>query len=312
MYLYRQTENALDKKDYDFLVDSFTYYSDVWRIVDNIGITDVGFSEFDNRYYAEEKPKEMQQFVSMDFYMVKSKHKDDGHVSKLQDRITNSMQASPYGQLADQDLPAWLNNVLTRAETCKGPNAKARFLQYILLERFNNTVHLCKFYPTDDNLYTERIKTFMSSIPQEYIEKWHCKPLYTAEETRQLRLNYIKDGLKFHPEMPKARDAALEAKYRQKILSVRPEAKIKMMVFASDATAEWQVKKTYAGVPTRRMKRGWAVVECPGQDFYGLVWFSAEQEYLGGGKYGASSVSVSVPPINDKMIYTEEWQFCKM
>ena len=307
MYLYRRIDNALDTKDYDFLVDSFSYFDDVWTIVNNIGITDVGFSEFDNRYYAEEKPKDMQQFVSTDFYMVKSKHKDDA--SKLPTRVKESIEGTPY----NYGISERIDYNLKKAEPCKSANARARILKFIIDDRNSSTIANSSFYPTDEALYTDRLKALQATIPQEILDKYYCKQLYTAEEIRDQRLQYIKDRLKKHPEMPKARDAALEAKYKQKILAQRPEAKIKMVVFASDATAEWHVKKTSAGIPTRRMKRGWAVVECPGQDFYGLIWFSAEQEYMGGGKYGASSVSVDVPPINENMIYKDkEWAFCTL
>ena len=321
MYLYRQTENALDTKDYDFMVDSFTYYSDVWRIVNNIGINDIGNSEFDKRYYAEEKPKEMQQFVSTDFYMIKSKHKEDGHVAKLQERITNSMQSAPYGQLPDQDLPAWLNNMLTKAETCKGPNAKARFLQYILTAREENTIKKSRIYPTDENIYTERIKALMETVPNDILEKWHCPAFHNAEETRNLRLEYIKENLLKSPIIPKVRDAALEAKFKKEILAQRPDVKIKAVIFQSDGTADWHVKKTELGVPTRRMKEGWVVVECPGLTGIGAAFpLQSEQKYLGGGKYGAGSSSCSIPKIDDKIIYTNDdhgvttlgWTFCKL
>ena len=84
MYLYNRTEKALDDKDYDFLVDSFTYYSTVWRIIDNIGDPTAFSGDFDKKYYAEDKPKDIQQFVTTDFYMIKSKHKEDASVYKLQ------------------------------------------------------------------------------------------------------------------------------------------------------------------------------------------------------------------------------------
>lgn len=321
MYLYNRTEKAIDDKDYDFLVDSFTYYSTVWRIIDNIGDPTAFSGDFDKKYYAEDKPKDIQQFVTTDFYMIKSKHKEDASVYKLQGRITTLMESTPYGKMADQDLPAWLDLTLAKAETCKSANAKGRFLQYILTAREDNTIKKSRIYPTDENIYTERIKALMETVPQDILEKWHCPALHNAEETRNLRVEYIRANLTNYPITPKVRDAALEAKFKKEVLAQRPDAKIKAVIFQSDGTADWHVKKTNLGVPTRRMKQGWVVVECPGLPGVGAMFtLQSEQEYLGGGKYGSGSSLCRIPKIDDKMIYTNDdhgvtesgWTFCKL
>ncbi|MBO7598335.1 MAG: hypothetical protein J6T70_14955 [Bacteroidales bacterium] len=314
MFLYRKINNALDNKDYDFLVDSFSYYASVWRIVDSIGcVADYVACKLDDKYYAEDNPKEIKGYVLSDYVEMKSNFKEQGNAGRLQGRITESIKAVPYGQLADQNISAYIDIMLQKAEKCKSANTRGRFLKYILDDRNFYTIKNCRAYPTDESLYTERLRTFMETIPQDIIEKWHCPQLYTAEEIRNQRLEFIKSGLKSHPSLPKSRDVALEAKFKKEILAQRPEAKIKMVVFESDAIADWLVKKNEFFTPTRRIKKGWALVECPGQaNMVGMVFLQSEQEYLGGGKYGASSVSCDIPPINDKMIFTEDWHYCKL
>ncbi|MBP5502174.1 MAG: hypothetical protein J6Y24_05225 [Bacteroidales bacterium] len=316
MYLYRRIDNALDTKDYDFLVDSFSYFDDVWTIVNNIGITDVGFSEFDNRYYAEEKPKDMQQFVSMDFYMIKSKHKDEA--SKLPTKVQEKLEGTPYGY----NLSERIDYNLKKAEPCKSANARARILRIIIDDRNKHTITSGYIYPTDEVLYTDRLKALQATIPQEILDKYYCKQVYTAEEIINLRLEYVKEHLSSLPTIPKSRDAALEAKVKQQILKENPDAKVRMVLIASDATADWLVKKNGVGVPTRRIKDGWIIVECPGfPGIGGMYKIYPEQQYIGGGKYGASSASFSLPSISDKMIYTNDncggvltqcWSFCKL
>ena len=311
MYLYRKLDKAIDDKNYDFLCDTFSYYNTVWHLIDDIGVVDLGFGPLDTRYLAEDRPKEITPY--MEFTYVKALHKTDAHPITLQGKATSCIKAVPYGQNADQDISAYIDLMLKKAETCKSDNAKGRFLQYILTDRNFYTVKNCRAYPTDESLHTERLRAFMATIPKEIIDKWHCPPLYTAEEIRNQRLEFIKSGLKKHAKIPTSRDAALEAKFKKEILAQRPEAKIKMVVFESDAIADWLVKKNEFSTPTRRIKKGWALIEVPGHpDFVGVAFLESEQKYLGGGKYGTSSVSCDIPPINDKMIFTENWHYCKL
>ena len=314
-YLYRRTESALDTKDYDFLVDSFSYFDDVWDIVAKIGDPEIAFGDFDKRYYAEDAPKEMKSFVSNDYFTVKSNHKFEA--PKLANRVKEILVVPTQLNICD-----YIEDMLKKGETCKSANARAKFLKTILDARNKYTSRGGYLYPTDEKLFTERLKTFASTIPQEIADQMKIPQVYNAEEIRNLRLEYVKEHLSNLPSIPKSRDAALEAKVKQQILKENPDAKVRMVLIASDATADWLVKKNGVGVPTRRIKDGWIIVECPGfPGIGGMYKIYPEQQYIGGGKYGASSASFSLPSISDKMIYTNDncggvltqcWSFCKL
>ena len=96
------------------------------------------------------------------------------------------------------------------------------------------------------------------------------------------------------------------------LLAQNPSAKVIIVAFPSDATAEWNVEVNVFGVPVERTKKGYIVVEYPGKPDLHLERIITVTQKYEGGKYGASDASfaTSLANVIDKaMIFNNELQF---
>ncbi|MBQ9212422.1 MAG: hypothetical protein IJ150_00560 [Bacteroidales bacterium] len=95
------------------------------------------------------------------------------------------------------------------------------------------------------------------------------------------------------------------------LLAPNPSAKVIIVAFPSDATAEWNVVNAF-GTPLERTKKGFIVVEYPSKPSLHLERIITVTQKYQGSKYGASDASFATSlanTINEAMIFNSELQW---
>ena len=210
------------------------------------------------------------------------------------------------------DLPAHINAWLDRADKCKTNEAKWVCYYRAITSREKYTVDFpAKTYPTDENMYTARLQKCVAALPADILAENPMPAIKPAAELVKSRIAVVESQAGSFT-IPASRDAALEANYKKLLLAQNPSAKVIIVAFPSDATAEWNVEVDVFGVPVERTKKGYIVVEYPGKPDLHLERIITVTQKYEGGKYGASDASfaTSLANVIDKaMIFNNELQF---
>ena len=207
-----------------------------------------------------------------------------------------------------QNVSVYIKETLDKADKCKTNEAKLVCLYRAVYYREKYTVESPNVFPTDENVCTERIKKGIAALPADLLAENPIPEVRTASELFQARLAVV-ENQKYSPVVPSSRDAEVEAKIKSGVLAINPNAKIKMVAFASDATAEWYIEKNALDVPLNRSKVGFIVVEYPEKPGLNLAYnLRVYQTYQGGGKYNKTSVNVSPSfLINKEILFNSNW-----
>ena len=207
------------------------------------------------------------------------------------------------------DLPAHINGWLDRSDRCKTNEAKYVCLHHAIVNREKYTVEFpAKTYPTDENMYTARLQKYVATLPADILAENPLPEIKPAAELVKLRIANV-ESKPGSFTVPASRDAALEATYKKLLLAQNPSAKVIIVAFPSDATAEWNVVVNAFGTPLERTKKGYIVVEYPGKPALHLERIITVTQTYQSGKYGASDPSFATSlanTINEAMIFNSE------
>ena len=216
-----------------------------------------------------------------------------------------------------QDISGYIKGMLDKADQCKTDEGKLVCLYRVIVNREQQTTEFPQVFPDDAILYTERIKKGVASLPANLLAENPLPEVLNADELFNKRIEKYLPVFEGPIPTPDNRDAVLERQIKEGVERLNPGAKVKLVSFASDATAEWYVKKNALDVPLHRCKTGNIVVEYPGKAGMDLIaTIKVFQDYVGGGKYGASDPNLPVQSVRvDKdMIFVKglPWARCKM
>lgn len=217
-----------------------------------------------------------------------------------------------------QNISLYIKETLDKADKCKTGEAKLVCLYRAIVNREKYTVEYPNVYPTDENMYTERIKKGVAALGPDCIV--NDEPLPEVRSAAELINDRIDNHMpRFDGAVttPKSRDEALEQTIKANVENRNPGAKVKLVAFASDATASWDVEVNAFGVPIRRSKTGNIVVEYPGRPGLDLITsLTVYQKYEGGGKYGKSdwNSAIELVRVDKDMLFVKGllWMRCKM
>ena len=293
VYIKNNLERAMREKDLDFLINEYPYYDKCKNLVHQIDR-----DQLDDELLKGVSPS----YLADDLTDIKFYFMSGGNVQKEMAANLTLTEGVPEPY---DNIYGYMSGMLEKGESCKTDNAKFYYLNLILANREKYTVEFPHEYPTEENLCTERVKAFMTTISQDFLAQKKLPAIRPVEELRKARIENLEKSLN-HIKIPASRDAALETKVKQTILERNPNAKIKLVCFASDATAEWFYIKNELDIPKYRWKEGYVVVEYPGKPGLNIECkLKPSQTYIGGGKYGASSnpIDNSFTPIDEKMIF---------
>jgi hypothetical protein len=215
-----------------------------------------------------------------------------------------------------QDISLYIKETLDNADKCKTNEAKLVCLYRAIVNREKYTVEFPNTYPTDENMYTERIKRGVAALPADLLAENPMPEVLSAAELIDKRIEKQLIDFDGPVTTPNSRDNALEQAIKVGVESRNPGAKVKLVSFASDATASWNVEVNIFGIPVRRSKTGNIVVEYPGKAGLDLITSLTVYQQYTDGQYGKSDPNPAIKQVRvDKdMIFVKGllWLRCKM
>ena len=220
-------------------------------------------------------------------------------------------QAYKINKSSIPDVTPYIREQLDKIAKYKTVSAKMCLLRDILYQIDVYIVQNGRFYPTNENIYIDEIKTVYDQMPADSIATLEIK-FRTIEQLDRDRAIYCKNNAKVTVQKPSSRDVASETKFKNYFKTEFPSMQVVDVICASDATADWDINKNSVGIPNYREKIAIVIIkdsEHPDLNIKLKKDFIVKQDYIGGGQFGSSRIQEAHPSIGKHYLYTKNKWF---